>query len=76
MSKPHVEAQEKAFNRAQSQIPPIQFNIHNATREFKIDLVGYYVGIGQVKKALEIVEDLADGSLIERICYGEKDSVL
>ena len=39
-------------------------------------MVGYYVNTGQVKKALEIAEDLADRSLIERICYGDKDSVL
>ena len=76
VSKPDVEAQEKALDRAQSQIPPIEFNISNTTREFQIDLVGYYVSTGQVKKALEIAEDLADRSLIERIHYGDKDSVL
>ena len=76
VSKPDVEAQEKALDRAQSQIPPIEFNICNTTREFRIDLIGYYVGTGQVKKALEIAEDLADRSLIERIHYCDKDSVL
>ena len=55
------------LNAAQSQIPPIEFNIRNTTCEFQIDLVGYYVGTGQVKKALEIAEDLADRNLIERI---------
>ena len=76
VSKPDVEAQEKALDRAQSQILPIEFNICNTTREFQIDLVGYYVSTGQVKKTLEIAEDLADRSLIERIHYGDKDSVL
>ena len=50
VSKPDVEAKEKALDKAQSQIPPIEFNICNTTREFQIDLVGYYVGTGPSEK--------------------------
>ena len=38
----------------------------------KIDLIGYYLATGHIKKAWETAELMDDNSILEKLCYTGK----
>ena len=54
----------------------MSIQLRSTTREFQIDLIGYYIAIGDQKRAIEIGEGLADKELVKKLRKGEKASEL
>ena len=45
-------------------------------RQFQMDLLGYYVAIGQIKKAKEVAKHMLNKGLVEKLKYEDADKVL
>ena len=65
--KPDLQQVGNNIQSAMFSGAPINFNIRQTTKEFQIDLIGYYVATGQGQKAIEIAQDLADRHLVGKI---------
>ena len=42
-------------------------------RELKIDLIGYYLARGEIRKAVEVADKMSDNKIIEKLHYLTKD---
>ena len=56
-------AQKETLNR----------DLRKSPRELKIDLIGYYLAQGDIKKAKEVAEKMDDYRVIEKLQYVGKD---
>ena len=57
-------------------MPPLNLELGNTSREFKIDLIGWYVATGQLDKGRELAELLSHKCLLEQVKYGDLDGIV
>ena len=50
----------------------LDVNLQATPKEMKIDLIGYYLGTGQIEKAWETAELVDDSYILEKVCYTGK----
>ena len=54
----------------------MSIQLRSTRREFQIDLIGYYIAIGDQKRAIEIGEELTDKELVKKLRKGDKATEL
>ena len=62
--KPDIKGQQEKLREESKNRPPINIQLRNTSKEFQIDLIGYYILIGDMKRAVEMAQGLADKDLI------------
>ena len=45
-------------------------------RQFQMDLLGYYVTLGQIEKVKEVAKHMPNKGLVEKLKYEDADKVL
>ena len=45
-------------------------------QQFQMDLLGYYVAMGQIEKVKEVAKHMPDKGLVEKLKYEDADKVL
>ena len=71
----HKENKTNSRKRVEGDPPPISIQLQNTTREFQIDLIGYYITIGEQKHAIEIGEGLANKELLKKLRNSDKKNI-
>ena len=65
--KPDVKGQQEKLNEESKKQPPISIQLCNTSKEFQIDLIGYYILIGDMNRAVEMAQGLADKDLLRKL---------
>ena len=74
--KPDVKGQQEKLNEESKKQPPISIQLHNTSKEFQIDLIGYYILIGDMNRAVEMAQGLADKDLLRKLCNDDGKNLL
>ena len=74
--KPNAQEASKKLKEESKKRLPLSIQLRSTTREFQIDLIGYYIAIGDQKRAIEIGEGLADKELVKKLRKGDKATEL
>ena len=65
--KPNVHQQDEILLEENCWRPPINIQLRNTTRKFQIDLIQYYILIGDQEKVIELAEGPADKTLVDKL---------
>ena len=74
--QPNVHHQDEIIQEESCRRPPVNIQLRNTTCEFQIDLIGYYILIGNQEKAIELAEGLADKNLVDKLRNKNRNDVL
>ena len=55
---------------------PISMELSKTPLQFQMDLLGYYVTMGQIEKVKEVAKHMSNKGLVEKLKYEEADKVL
>ena len=74
--KPDIKGQREKLREESKNRPPISIQLRNTSKEFQIDLIGYYILIGDMKRAVEMAQGLADKDLIRKLRNDDGNNLL
>ena len=74
--KPDIKGQQEKSREESKNHPPISIQLCNTSKQFQIDLIGYYILIGDMKRDVEMEQGLADEDLIQKLCNDDRTSSL
>ena len=55
---------------------PISMELSKTPRQFHMDLLGYYVAMGQIEKMKEVAKHMPDKGLVEKLKHEDADKML
>ena len=55
---------------------PVSMELSKTPQQFQMDLLGYYVTMGQIEKVKEVAKHIPDKGLVEKLKYEDADKVL